>query len=453
MGRCDDWRAAQDSTRGQWVETRTKKCAEEKDQGYNKCTKEEDQGYNKCTEEKDQGYNKCTEEKDQGHNECCTWWPCSWACNALVWVSNIVCVAWTWVKNVVCVAWTWVKNMVCVLWTWIKNVVCVAWTWTVDKAWRAKSWVGTATCKVAEFVGRFAGFVGRFAGGVAAWVERHFGERPQPGTGPCAPGPWEPKSALAFAVDAAGFWYDPRQDIIYSRMNPVQRNFGYAYGYDAAALAMNAIIDCEPIFFDYASKMWMIELWKGQYGLETGCEIGVYNRAPDSPAHYALLDAAIGTRPGDSTPSHNLFFDSASDSELLTMSFTLHRNDEKILCRGPERHWWLTGFKWGVLSEPSDLTMDVSITCLDAEMTSAFLSALTAMGYTDVRRDGNTVDFTFDIPKTRQPRDDYPPVVVAGVRAANQQNVAAYNSLGLTSNDPNTVIGVAIAAIGRAFVI
>ena len=61
-------------------------------------------------------------------------------------------------------------------------------------------------------------------------------------------------------------------------MYPLQRYFGYAYAYDAAALAMNAIIDCEPIFFDYAGKTWMIELWKGQYGLETGCEIGVYNR-------------------------------------------------------------------------------------------------------------------------------------------------------------------------------
>ena len=66
----------------------------------------------------------------------------------------------------------------------------------------------------------------------------------------------------------------------------------YAYGYDAAALAMNAIIDCEPIFFDYAGKTWLIELWKGQYGLETGCEIGVYNRTIGSTSFvYSMLDA------------------------------------------------------------------------------------------------------------------------------------------------------------------
>jgi hypothetical protein len=61
-------------------------------------------------------------------------------------------------------------------------------------------------------------------------------------------------------------------------MDALQRNFGYAYGYDFAALGMSFILDCEPIFFDYDGKHWMIELWKGQYGLESGCEIGVYTR-------------------------------------------------------------------------------------------------------------------------------------------------------------------------------
>lgn len=82
-----------------------------------------------------------------------------------------------------------------------------------------------------------------------------------------APAPWKPTSSLGLAVYEAGFLYDPDQGIIYSRLDAVQRDFGYAYGYDAAAVGMTALIDCEPIFFDYAGKHWMIELWKGQYGL------------------------------------------------------------------------------------------------------------------------------------------------------------------------------------------
>jgi UDP-2,3-diacylglucosamine pyrophosphatase LpxH len=266
-------------------------------------------------------------------------------------------------------------------------------------------------------------------------------------------GEWTPRSLLALAVDAAGFRYDPRQDIIYSKMYPLQRDFGYAYGYDAAALGMNAIIDCEPIFFDYAGKTWMIELWKGQYGLETGCEIGVYNRTIGSTSFvYSILDATVGKRPNDPNPSHGLFFDCASDSELLLMSSTLYRNGHKVFSRGPERHWWLTGFKWGLLSEPEDLTMDVSIECLDAVMTSALVGALTGMGYQNVHTNVNTVTFTFGTPKTPQPRNDYPQLVSV-VRSANQQIVTAYDSLGLTSNDPNTVGDQAAATIGRAFAI
>lgn len=266
-------------------------------------------------------------------------------------------------------------------------------------------------------------------------------------------GDWTPGSLLALAVDAAGFRYDPRQDIIYSKMYPLQRDFGYAYGYDAAALGMNAIIDCEPIFFDYAGKTWMIELWKGQYGLETGCEIGVYNRAIGSTSFvYSTLDATVGKRPNDPNPSHSLFFDCASDSELLLMSSTLYRNGQKVFSRGPERHWWLTGFKWGVLSEPEDLTMDVSIECLDAVMMSALVGALTGLGYQNLHTNGNTVTFTFDTPKTPQPRMDYPQLVSV-VRSADQEIVTAYDSLGLTSNDPNTVGDQAAATIARSFAI
>jgi UDP-2,3-diacylglucosamine pyrophosphatase LpxH len=264
---------------------------------------------------------------------------------------------------------------------------------------------------------------------------------------------WTPTSALAIAVDAAGFRYDPQQDIIYSRMYPLQRYFGYAYAYDAAALAMNAIIDCEPIFFDYAGKTWMIELWKGQYGLETGCEIGVYNRPIGSSSFvYSILDATIGRRPGDPAPSHNLFFDCANDNELLSMSSVLYRNGQRLFSRGPERHWWLTGFKWGVLSEPGDLVMDVSITCLDGVMTTALVNALQGMGYTNVSTTGTTVSFRFDTPRTPQPRESSPQLV-SYVRGANQQIVGTYNGLGLTSNDPNTVGDAAASTILRSVAI
>jgi UDP-2,3-diacylglucosamine pyrophosphatase LpxH len=261
---------------------------------------------------------------------------------------------------------------------------------------------------------------------------------------PYAPGrkrSWSPKSLLASMVDLAGFTYDPEQDIIVSKMDPLQRKFGYAYGYDAAALLMSAVIDCEPIFFDYNNKHWMIELWKGQYGLMTGCEIGVYTRSPGASGFYSVLDATLGPRAHDANPTHNLFYDCAADSDRLAMSYTLFRgNNKATVFTRKEQHWWLTGFKWGVLSTPDDLTMDVSIDFGNAQMLSAFVSAARALGYQGLTVSGTAANFTFAKPFSPQPRNE--PGAASALAAANTANAAIvtrYQSFKLPTNDPNTI--------------
>lgn len=260
---------------------------------------------------------------------------------------------------------------------------------------------------------------------------------------------WAPSSALGWAVWAAGFTYDPQQRIIVSRRDALQRSFGYVYGYDAAALGMSAVLDCEPIFFDYAGKHWMIELWKGQYGLETGCEIGVYTRAFDaSGPGYALLDATVGRRPGDAVPSHGLFYDCASDDDQLELSATLRRDGQVLFTRGPERHWWLTGFRWGVLSAPEQLAVDVGITLKDEAMRDAFLAAIVDRPYPGLRVEGTTVRFTFERPFAPQP--PAPPEVVAAVTAANRRIVEAYVAEGFPDDDPNHVQAAFLEVAGLA---
>ncbi len=269
---------------------------------------------------------------------------------------------------------------------------------------------------------------------------------------------WTPTTPLGEAVYLAGFCYDPAQDIIYSRMDALQRQFGYAYGYDAAAPAMSALIDCEPIFFDYDGKHWMIELWKGQYGLETGCEIGVYTRAiGSSNIAYTLFDNTVGgPRYQDPAPSHNLFYDCASDDDLLVMQLTLYREGEALFSRGPEAHWWLTGFKWGVLSDASQLSVALSITLKDDVMLQAFLAAIDGRPYEDVTVTGTTVSFTFVTTSTPQP--PISATVRAAVAAANQAIVSAYDAGNYPSNDPNQVaasfpqyIGLGLLHLGDLF--
>ena len=110
---------------------------------------------------------------------------------------------------------------------------------------------------------------------------------------------WTPESSLAKAVDLAGFRYDPDQDIIYSKFDAWQRATGFCHMYDEAAPAtISAVIDCEPIRFLSGGKQWMIELWKGQYGIETGAEIGVYNLAPPKPIPLPKLEEVAKSLPG-----------------------------------------------------------------------------------------------------------------------------------------------------------
>lgn len=99
----------------------TKVCRVE---ALEECADLEDKGYDKCVEERDEGYESCSQTKDEGYNACCDWAPCSWFCDALVWISNIVCVVWTWISNVICVAWNWISKWVCRVVYWVFTTIC-----------------------------------------------------------------------------------------------------------------------------------------------------------------------------------------------------------------------------------------------------------------------------------------------------------------------------------------
>jgi hypothetical protein len=191
-------------------------------------------------------------------------------------------------------------------------------------------------------------------------------------------------------IEAAGYSYDIKQDIFYSNLDAWQRDMGYCRLYDEAAAPMGMIIDCEPIYFEYDNKKWMIELWKGQYDLTTGCEIGVYTtEGPD----LNIAGVFKGT-----------FYYCASNEDLLHMSYTLIKNGEKLFTR-EDKHWWLTGFKLGEFSEPLELEMNLNITLKDETMCNVFIKGLQKAGYSkdEIVMDGNTVGLKFDKPRTPQP--------------------------------------------------
>lgn len=198
------------------------------------------------------------------------------------------------------------------------------------------------------------------------------------------------ESTLDETIETAGYAYDWKQDIFYSILNPWQRDMGYCRLYDEAAAPMGMIIDCEPIYFEYDNKRWLIEFWKGQYDMTTGCEIGIY--VTDGP------DLNI---PGI---FNGTFYRSVSDKELISMAYIVKKNNKRLF-RREDKHWWLTGFKLGEFSEPSELTMYLTLTLKDEIMRDAFVEGLKKAGYVDdeIFIMWNTVGLVFDKPHTPQP--------------------------------------------------
>lgn len=177
-----------------------------------------------------------------------------------------------------------------------------------------------------------------------------------------------------------GYAYLPAQDIFTSRLDVWQRDFGYCTLYDKAASRFNMIFDCLPIYFDYEGKTWLLELWKGQYGINTGAEIGVY---------YA--DRILEKKEYTTT-----LFQSVEDCDMPALSFRLFRKGVQIadVCA---RHWWLTAFSLGRFSESADLYMQACITFATHSLAHAFIKGLINAGYPedDIHLNCNTVTFSF----------------------------------------------------------
>ena len=154
-------------------------------------------------------------------------------------------------------------------------------------------------------------------------------------------------------LNACGFEYDEKQGIYYSSINPWQKGFGFNFIYDMAAPIAGMNYSTERITFPYNGKDWMIQIWKGQYGMTAGAEIGIYNKT-DKVMQY----------------------DCASEDEFLEMSFVLYNQGEEMFHRGPEKHWWLTGFKILNVGVPILLDMDMTIKFPTKSMADAFETGL-----------------------------------------------------------------------------
>lgn len=156
-----------------------------------------------------------------------------------------------------------------------------------------------------------------------------------------------------------GFCYVSCEDVFTSREDAWQRKQGYEALYDRAAVGAGMVFDALPIYFDYAGETWLIEFWKGQYGINTGGEVGVYHAGKVVPERYYRI-------------AH---FEAVEDQDMPFIQCRLDRRRKKVYFL-QKRHWWLTGFGMGTFSRPSDLILVTTIRFQNECMAEAFFEGL-----------------------------------------------------------------------------
>ncbi len=155
-----------------------------------------------------------------------------------------------------------------------------------------------------------------------------------------------------------GFNMNLSEMLVYATIDCWMRNFGFCLFYDIAATSM-------PVFFNYRTRRfkfdyngleYMIQVWKGNYTVANGGEVGVYCR--------------------DASKS-GTFYECADDEHMLNMSMQILHGDKVLVDEGPMMHWWVNGFN---LSDrmylPESLTMKFSVEMTDEEMLNAFCESI-----------------------------------------------------------------------------
>lgn len=208
----------------------------------------------------------------------------------------------------------------------------------------------------------------------------------------CTMTPNEKFQLLNELSEPLGYQYIPCQDIFISTLDAWQREFGYTRNFDCLAPYFNMVFDSEPVYFDYDGHTWLVEFWKGQYGINTGAEIGIY--------------CADGIVPPEKRAKE--YFHTVPDDQLPLFFMNLSRISNPVpetIANVSMTHWWLAAFRVGCFSQPDQLCANFCIDFVDLDMMCAFANALISLGYDpcSLQRNGSCICFSYRQPLTPDP--------------------------------------------------
>ena len=205
---------------------------------------------------------------------------------------------------------------------------------------------------------------------------------------PKAPKYIPPDSDIDFGkANLASYKYDPDGNFYYTDDKECwQKNFGFNEVYDKFAPITMMYYDTVRTTFEYGGKEWLIQIWKGQYGMAfVGGEVGVYTRKPGSGGtHFVCADK--------------------EDWLNMEMAFMWDEYEtgeyRAVFNRDYEKYWWATGFVVGfpngsLRQTLKEFRLVTHITFKDAEMATAFCEAFEKNGFKRVSKLNNNEPDTF----------------------------------------------------------
>lgn len=152
-------------------------------------------------------------------------------------------------------------------------------------------------------------------------------------------------------IPSLGF-YDSKRDIYYFDKNAFQKDLGYCDSYDALIWAAGASLDYNTTKFRYNGAWWRIEVWKGNYALNSmyGGEVGIYWKKGSSGGLYQC-----------------------ATTNCMDMGISFYYGNHFLFSNWGTT-WWLTGYKKGYFNKRY-LHIMATITFPTNDMKNAFINA------------------------------------------------------------------------------
>jgi hypothetical protein len=168
------------------------------------------------------------------------------------------------------------------------------------------------------------------------------------------------------------YYYQPRGQYIYNGKRAFQWMFGFNELYDDFAFVANCYVDTLRCKFTYGCRDWLVQLWKGSYGvcLAVGGEIGVYAKPKGWPVeHYAAPLA----------------------QDWIGMEMTIYNGERALFTRPFDRYWWCTGYQVGYLDSFYEkprvaCAMTGKIQMQNEEMARLLAGCLAEKGFVEAKR-------------------------------------------------------------------